>query len=334
MKMNKSAAEDAPGVIRLLDGPDVVRRKIARAVTDSDTGPGAVRHDPDTKPGVSNLLELVAACTGTSVEEAADGVPTYGALKKVAADAVVAVLEPLQRRYGELADDPAYVRRLERALERFDAYMTAAFEPASWPGPGGTTSPISPSHPVAYFCAEYGVHESLRVYSGGLGILAGDHLKSASDLNLPLIAVGLFYRMGYAWVLYEPDEVERMRGIVEMHHRIGVRSEFHDERGALELLPILRGGDPVLAAVRDHVDEVGERARHDGQRGERRHVELLDRPRSGRAVDHLVAEQGVEQHEHDHRQHEREEQGHGDAAQHRELGAHLDAEQAQRRRER
>ena len=59
----------------------------------------------------------------------------------------------------------------------------------------------------------------------------------------------LFYRMGYAWVLYEPDEVERMRAIVEMHHRIGVRSEFHDERGALELLPILRGGDPVLAAV-------------------------------------------------------------------------------------
>jgi tryptophanyl-tRNA synthetase len=108
-KMNKSAAEDAPGVIRLLDGPDVVRRKIARAVTDSDTGPGAVRHDPEAKPGVSNLLELVAACTGTSVEEAADGVPTYGALKKVAADAVVAVLEPLQRRYGELADDPAYV---------------------------------------------------------------------------------------------------------------------------------------------------------------------------------------------------------------------------------
>jgi len=52
-------------------------------------------------------------------------------------------------------------------------------------------------HPVAYFCAEYGVHTSLPIYSGGLGILAGDHLKSASDLNIPLVAIGLLYRYGY-----------------------------------------------------------------------------------------------------------------------------------------
>src|SRR5258708_12411682 len=56
---------------------------------------------------------------------------------------------------------------------------------------------ITREHPVGYFCAEYGVHNSLPLYSGGLGILAGDHLKSASDLNLPLVAVGLFYRFGY-----------------------------------------------------------------------------------------------------------------------------------------
>ena len=55
----------------------------------------------------------------------------------------------------------------------------------------------SPDHPVAYFCAEYGLHESLRLYSGGLGVLAGDHLKAASDLGLPMIAIGLYYRMGY-----------------------------------------------------------------------------------------------------------------------------------------
>lgn len=59
----------------------------------------------------------------------------------------------------------------------------------------------------------------------------------------------LFYRMGYAWILYEPDEVERMRAIVEMHHRIGVASEWLDERAALEAVPVLRGGDPVAAAV-------------------------------------------------------------------------------------
>ena len=108
-KMSKSSAVDAAGVVRLLDDPDLVRRKIARAVTDSDTGPDAVRHDREAKPGVSNLLELVAACTGTTTEAAADGVPTYGALKKLATDAAVAVLEPLQRRYAELAADPAHV---------------------------------------------------------------------------------------------------------------------------------------------------------------------------------------------------------------------------------
>jgi starch phosphorylase len=56
---------------------------------------------------------------------------------------------------------------------------------------------LGPDAPIAYFCAEYGIHESLRIYSGGLGILAGDHLKSASDLGIPLVAIGLFYRGGF-----------------------------------------------------------------------------------------------------------------------------------------
>ena len=107
-KMSKSTQEGA-GVIRLLDGPDVVRRKVARAVTDCDSGPDAVRVDREAKPGVTNLLELVAACTGSSPERAAEGVPTYGALKKLATDAAVAVLEPVQRRYAALSGDPAYV---------------------------------------------------------------------------------------------------------------------------------------------------------------------------------------------------------------------------------
>ena len=51
--------------------------------------------------------------------------------------------------------------------------------------------------PVAYFSAEFGLHESLPIYSGGLGVLAGDHIKSASDLDIPLIGVGLFYGQGY-----------------------------------------------------------------------------------------------------------------------------------------
>jgi len=101
-KMSKSA--DAAGSIHLLDPPDVVRRKVARAVTDSETGPGAVRADRQAKPGVTNLLEILAACGGC-----ADGITTYGALKSAVTDAVVAVLAPLQARYAELAADPAYV---------------------------------------------------------------------------------------------------------------------------------------------------------------------------------------------------------------------------------
>ena len=101
-KMGKSDA-DAAGVVLLLDPPDVVRRKVARAVTDSDTGPDAVRADP-AKPGVTNLLEILAGCGGS-----ADGLTTYGALKRAVTDAVVAELEPLQKRYAELAADPAYV---------------------------------------------------------------------------------------------------------------------------------------------------------------------------------------------------------------------------------
>ena len=66
---------------------------------------------------------------------------------------------------------------------------------SSWPRVGSAV--ITPANPVAYFCAEFGVHNSLPLYSGGLGILAGDHLKSASDLQLPLIAIGLLYRYGY-----------------------------------------------------------------------------------------------------------------------------------------
>jgi len=101
-KMSKSADLDA-GVIRLTDPADVVRRKVARAVTDSDTGPSAVRSSQD-KPGVTNLLDILTACGGS-----ADGITTYGALKSAVTEAVVATLEPLQKAYAELADDPAYV---------------------------------------------------------------------------------------------------------------------------------------------------------------------------------------------------------------------------------
>jgi len=102
--------------------------------------------------------------------------------------------EDLERR----ANDPAYVAKLARVLARFDAYLAEPSAEGRWRAGREEQELVpSPEHPIAYFCAEYGVHESLKIYSGGLGVLAGDHVKSASDLNLPFVAVGLFYRMGY-----------------------------------------------------------------------------------------------------------------------------------------
>ena len=91
-------------------------------------------------------------------------------------------------RLWQKATDEDYVAKVKRFAEKQIEYLSEKTNAAG---------KISTGNPVAYFCAEYGVHNSLPNYSGGLGILAGDHLKSASDLNMPLVAVGLFYRHGY-----------------------------------------------------------------------------------------------------------------------------------------
>ncbi len=105
----------------------------------------------------------------------------------------VALLESASyERLTQVATDPLYIKQLQELVAQFDAYMT---EQDTWVSK--VAPQISKNSPIAYFCAEFGIHESLPVYSGGLGILAGDHLKSASDLGVPLIGVGLLYRQGY-----------------------------------------------------------------------------------------------------------------------------------------
>lgn len=91
-------------------------------------------------------------------------------------------------RLWQKAIDTDYVERLNKFSAEFENYL------AETPNNFGR---VTKENPAAYFCAEYGVHNSLPIYSGGLGILAGDHLKSASDMNVPLVAVGLMYRYGY-----------------------------------------------------------------------------------------------------------------------------------------
>src|ERR1700693_5878760 len=95
-----------------------------------------------------------------------------------------------ERRLVHAADDPVFRSSLEQALSAYDSYLDAS-----------TTYEDSPhlrgADLVAYFCAEFGFHESLPIYSGGLGILAGDHCKAASDRRLPFVGVGLLYRQEY-----------------------------------------------------------------------------------------------------------------------------------------
>jgi starch phosphorylase len=109
----------------------------------------------------------------------------------------IAVLASMHAgRWEEIAADEDFMVDASRLLDEFHRYMGNGSE--SWYQRQVTddTSRALPG-PVAYFCAEYGFHESMQIYSGGLGILAGDHCKSASDAALPFVGVGLLYRRGY-----------------------------------------------------------------------------------------------------------------------------------------
>ncbi|HEV8054305.1 MAG TPA: alpha-glucan family phosphorylase, partial [Candidatus Limnocylindrales bacterium] len=103
---------------------------------------------------------------------------------------VLTVVTPA--RWAELTADEDFMVDASRVLDEFGRYLSDGSD---------TWYASSPQRalpgPIAYFCAEFGIHESMQIYSGGLGILAGDHCKSASDAALPFVAIGLLYRRGY-----------------------------------------------------------------------------------------------------------------------------------------
>lgn len=103
---------------------------------------------------------------------------------------IKAALDKIPKIGETLAADKNFVSKLTTLKSELDAYMKAETHPKY-------KVPSEINGQIAYFCAEYGIHESLPIYSGGLGVLAGDHVKSASDLALPLLFVGLFYKNGY-----------------------------------------------------------------------------------------------------------------------------------------
>lgn len=148
------------------------------------------------------------------------------------------LLETPAARLEALSQDPDYLARYRRVLADFDAYMAA--------GSAGKGEVWAAKHapelaPVAYFSMEYGFHESLPIYSGGLGVLAGDHCKSASDLGLPFTAVGMLFRQGYFTQLLNKD---------------GWQEERYDDLD-LTTLPLKPALTPSGEAARVQVDIMG-----------------------------------------------------------------------------
>ena len=110
-----------------------------------------------------------------------------------------------------------YSKRISRiakeVIEEFDRYLN---ETKTW---GAAHCPTFKDHPVAYFSAEFGLHESLPIYSGGLGILSGDHIKSSSDLGVPMIGITLFYRSGYFQQQINADGWQQENyPVIDPHH--------------------------------------------------------------------------------------------------------------------
>ncbi len=129
---------------------------------------------------------------------------------KVEHNAVRLLSELPPARLKELAHDARFLAKYQRVMGAFSAYMSAK---DTW---FSRTYPEGASETIAYFCAEFGLHESLPIYSGGLGILAGDHCKEASDLGIPFVGVGFLYPQGYFRQRIERDG--RQQAVYEKLH--------------------------------------------------------------------------------------------------------------------
>jgi glycogen phosphorylase len=134
-----------------------------------------------------------------------------------------------QRKLEEAARDSGFLDDFDRTLATYDAYHNRA------PGPNGAPA-LKEGELVAYFCAEFGFHESLPIYSGGLGILAGDHCKTASDMAIPFVAVGLLYRQGYFQQAIDPEGYQQ--------------AKYNDsEFGDLPITPVMKDGKALQVTV-------------------------------------------------------------------------------------
>ena len=146
-----------------------------------------------------------------------------------------------QDRWEELAGNEGFRQHLERVAEAFRDYLEAEtwFE---------RTYPRASGRKVAYFSLEYGMSEALPLYAGGLGVLAGDHLKSASDMGIPLCGVGLLYRVGYFRQYLNPDGWQQEEYTENEFHGLPVEQVRDDSGGQLRI-SIPTDGHQVHALV-------------------------------------------------------------------------------------
>jgi starch phosphorylase len=147
-----------------------------------------------------------------------------------------------QQRFTELAADDSFLSQLRRAGQRFDEYM----ESTKWYERRYNQRPSDPI--IAYFSFEFGITESLQIYNGGLGILAGDHLKSASDLGVPLVGIGLLYQEGYFRQYLNADGWQQESYPQNDFYNLAVLLE-RDEEGSPLLIKVAYPGRDVYAQV-------------------------------------------------------------------------------------
>src|SRR5436305_5768013 len=137
-----------------------------------------------------------------------------------------------QARLEELAQDKTFLRELKQVHDSFCKYLD---RPDTY---GKTGAGMEMQKPVAYFSAEFGFHESVPNYSGCLGILAGDHCKSASDLDLKFVAMGLLYRHGYFRQQIDRDGVQAAINLNQNFYHLPLREIRHGDTKLLISVPI------------------------------------------------------------------------------------------------
>jgi starch phosphorylase len=165
----------------------------------------------------------------------------------------IRLLREIERsRLSQASRDAEYRARYDRVFAEFDAYMN---QTDTWTS---RTHPELTARPIAYFSMEFGLHETLPIYSGGLGVLAGDHLKEASDLGLPLTGVGFMYAQGYfSQRITEDGWQEALNNMLDFRdlpalpvlddsgNRLCVEVEFPDRTVSLGLWEIRVGRVPL-----------------------------------------------------------------------------------------